>query len=386
MKKAGALNQMYLWDVTIPEEKITLERLKTFCKQYCKKWVFQKERGEKGYLHWQVRISLKAKRRMDTLKNLLGIKEAHLSVTHDKTFEYCQKEETRVLGPFSDQLEPLKPTRDIVGITKLYPWQQEVLESCEKYDDRSVNWLFCGDGNIGKSALVKYLLTNRKAEYISFCNNFKEMNRQVFCLPTAKAYCIDLPRALDKKGLNQMVAGIEQLKNGIVFDDRYSFKRKIFDPPVVWVFSNSIPNTAMLSKDRWKCWEVNPSKHLKRVYDNWSSVIALQLEQKRIKLSKRRKEDVITGDADVESTNKRRRLQVIEEDLDDMVEVGRDEIYGDGKSFDEEEYYDEAPDRESENEFQDDYSDYEGEVLDDRDTALMDEAASAFIDAAAEEA
>ena len=61
-----------------------------------------------------------------------------------------------------------------------------------------------------------------------------------------------------------MFSGIEQLKNGYLFDDRYSFKRKFIDSPAVWVFVNKLPDPKYLSPDRWKYYTINCNKELKK--------------------------------------------------------------------------------------------------------------------------
>jgi hypothetical protein len=67
---------------------------------------------------------------------------------------------------------------------------------------------------------------------------------------------IDMPRAIKKDKLNGFYSAIESLKDGYAFDDRYKFVEKIFDSPCIWVFTNTYPDTDLLSEDRWKFWHV----------------------------------------------------------------------------------------------------------------------------------
>jgi len=47
----------------------TVETLKSLLKQIAKKWVFQHEKGDSGYEHWQGRLSLiKARRKPELMK------------------------------------------------------------------------------------------------------------------------------------------------------------------------------------------------------------------------------------------------------------------------------------------------------------------------------
>lgn len=78
-------------------------------------------------------------------------------------------------------------------------------------------------------------------------------------------YIFDIPRALDKKQQKQFYAGIESIKDGYAYDDRYKFREKWFDSPIVWVFTNVLPDMNYLSSDRWKIWLFNTSRTIKLV-------------------------------------------------------------------------------------------------------------------------
>ena len=72
----------------------------------------------------------------------------------------------------------------------------------------------------------------------------------------AKLYLIDMPRAMKKKKLNSLYSGIEQLKNGFMYDLRYHGKFRAIDDPNIIVFTNTPPKMSYLSADRWVLWEV----------------------------------------------------------------------------------------------------------------------------------
>jgi len=71
---------------------------------------------------------------------------------------------------------------------------------------------------------------------------------------------IDVPRSLPKGKLNGFWSGIESLKDGYCWDDRYEFKEIVFDSPVIWVFSNESPDQEALSQDRWQFWHIEDDK------------------------------------------------------------------------------------------------------------------------------
>ena len=171
---------------------------------------------------------------------------------------YVEKDETRVDGPWRDDDEILYIPRQIREITELRCWQLEVIQSLQKWDARTINLIFCPEGNIGKSILVGYCRAHRLARALPPVNDHKDIMRMVCDLPTSKAYLFDMPRAINKDRLYGFYAGIETMKDGYAYDDRYSFKEKVFDCPNIWIFSNTLPDESLLSPDRWRIWVVDP--------------------------------------------------------------------------------------------------------------------------------
>lgn len=240
--------------------KIDLEETKKLLNTHCKQWVFQEEIAPStGTHHYQGRLSLKTKERLTgAIKKFPGW---HLSPTLKEnvaTDFYVTKSETRHAGPWrNDDPEPIYIPRQIREIQELRLWQKKVVWSANKWDPRTINVIVDTKGNSGKSILSMYCVVHKIGERIPFANDFRDMMRMVANLPTSKMYIFDIPRALDKKALRQFFGGIEEIKSGCAFDDRYEFKRKIFDSPTIWVFTNTLPDAEWLSHDRWKFWEIN---------------------------------------------------------------------------------------------------------------------------------
>ncbi len=230
--------------------------VRTYLIMVGKKWAFQEEKGTTGYLHFQGRVSLKVKKRLTELKAPFKI---HWSVTSKVCSGddfYVTKEDTRTAGPWTSDDEIIYIPRQIREISTLRPWQQSVLNSLSDWDTRSINLVFCPDGNIGKSILVGWCRAYKLARALPPVNDHKDIMRMVCDLPTAKSYIIDMPRSMNKDRLYGFYSGIETIKDGFAYDDRYSYKEKVFDCPNIWIFSNSLPDEEMLSRDRWKIWEV----------------------------------------------------------------------------------------------------------------------------------
>jgi hypothetical protein len=181
-------------------------------------------------------------------------------VKKGKGFNYVMKLESRVEGPWSDKDPvPLVEPRQSREYTTLLPWQQFIWESMTEWQPRVINYLYCPTGNVGKSILCMKALCAGRGRLLPPVNDYKDIMRMVCGLQSAKpsgCYMIDVPRSLPKGKLNGFWAGIESLKDGYCWDDRYEFKEMVFDSPVIWVFSNEYPDMEALSKDRWNFWHL----------------------------------------------------------------------------------------------------------------------------------
>lgn len=254
-------NACCVWDFTLKvTDEYTVDVVLEKIKSMCKKWCFQQEEGESGYIHYQGRVSLKVKDR----KPAKPFNEWRWSVTSSENADndfYACKEDTRVNGPWKDTDEPpLYIPRQIREIPELFSWQQQVADTCDTWDPRNVNLIFDPIGCTGKTFIKGYLRAHNKGRPIPFCNDYKDIMRMVMDMPTSNCYLIDIPRAINKDKLFQLFAGIESIKDGYAYDDRYRFQEKYFDSPVVWVFTNTFPDLSLLSADRWKIWTIEDRK------------------------------------------------------------------------------------------------------------------------------
>lgn len=257
-------SQVYVWDFTIGENFVDEGGLKLLLSRIAKKWVFQLKKGaETGFMHYQGRCSFKEKTRKPTS---LGMPpQGHYSPTSGANKDnnyYVMKTDTRVRGPFNDEEEVIFIPRQIQEIKELYPWQQTVVESAGVFDTRTINIIIDKQGNNGKSILKTWIGCKRLGRALPYFNDYKDFMRIVMDCPKMKLYILDIPRAIRKDKLNGFFGGIESLKDGYAYDDRYSFKEAYFDSPQVWVFMNVMPERGMLSRDRWRFWVITPSKTL----------------------------------------------------------------------------------------------------------------------------
>lgn len=280
MDKPETSNAVIWYDFTwrYNEDENQYKEIIEILEEHCKKYCFQLEQGEEtGYKHFQGRMKMLTKIRASTLRNS-GIfpKCCYLNITSAggrDNFEYVMKKATRIAGPWMSkdllrmqaEANPDKPLarelwpRQIKHINTMRPWQQTIIDSGkeENFDARTINILIDTSGNSGKSSLKTYMGVNHLAQTIPYRNDYRDVMRMIMSAPKRPCYIIDLPRALRKEEMRQFISGVESLKDGYAFDDRYTFKQMYFDSPCIWIFTNVVPDLSMLSRDRWKIWEIS---------------------------------------------------------------------------------------------------------------------------------
>lgn len=250
------MNAVSCYDFTSFDTDIDV--VKTILNRYCKRWDFQQEEcPTTGKLHLQGRFKLKVKERMTGVRKKFN--GWHISVTSEENVNnvyYVTKEDTRVAGPWSSTDTAKYIPRQIREIERLKPWQQRIVDDAGNWDTRTINVILDRAGNTGKSTLCAYAGVHGIGRKIPYCNDFRDIMRMVMDTPASRLYLIDMPRALRKDQLLQFYAGIEELKNGYAFDDRYRFRERWIDCPNIWVFTNIEPDRGLLSADRWRVWSI----------------------------------------------------------------------------------------------------------------------------------
>lgn len=257
-----AKNAVWDWDFTIGCEFINWDDLKKKLNTTCKKWHFQKEKGDKtSYLHYQGRVSLKIKNRKGP--NLCkGIRWSPTVTENVNILDYVTKEYTRVEGPWAyDDPEVYIPKqfRDI----NLYPYQKDIIDSRNIFDKRYIDAIIDFDGNSGKStvaALGEILYGGIDCPAINDCTKLVQYICN-YCMDNElrdpKLIFMDLPRAMNKESLYGIYSAIEQIKKGKLVDDRNHGKSWWIDSPRVWVFTNHVPDLTLMSTDRWRLWTID---------------------------------------------------------------------------------------------------------------------------------
>lgn len=237
----------------------------TQLKGLVKKVVFQLEKGDTGYKHFQGRLSLMKKRRKPEILKLFKssnkIMPRYFQPTSNAKFYtgdnfYVMKLDTRIEGPWTEEHFAVYIPRQVREMTSLRPFQKTIIESRNIWDTRTINVIYDEKGFKGKSRLTAYIRAYKYGRYIPCINSYQDIMAIVLASPTSQMYVFDIPRAVNQKKLHEMYSAIETIKDGYAFDTRYKFQEKTFDCPQIWIFTNSLPDENLMSKDRWKIYTI----------------------------------------------------------------------------------------------------------------------------------
>lgn len=257
-KKQGSM--LYVWQSAIKwtndeEKNIIIE----WCKNNCKKWVFQKEKGEeKGYIHWQIKISLAGKQRAATLSEnfiIKGQKWLPSSLNGMHSFSYVMKQTTRMLGPWSDKdEEDMIITSDMEKVMRTPKKCQTELESfIDNYTmDTRVHLIIDPVGQVGKSSWAKFMQFKKKAIYVPLMSDSGKMMNYLANRPFYGCYILDIARNTNRSKYKDMWTAVENIKAGMIWDWRYKSTNKMISPPCVIITCNE--NMDGLSNGRLMKW------------------------------------------------------------------------------------------------------------------------------------
>lgn len=263
--------RIFVWDFTLKFEDQNLKLLKDNLNNNCKKWVFQLELSESGYKHYQGRFSLNKKKSLSSLISLFNNYEhwkgVHFSPTTkgvalSNNFNYVMKDDSRELGPWQDDDEEKIITKQMEMFDKwgLLSWQKHLKIISQIFDLRTIDLIYDPVGNAGKSLFSEHMEYCGLAEEVPPFRLMDDIFQWVCSRPVKKCYIFDLPRGMKKDKLGDFYSGIEVIKNGVAYDKRYSAKKIRFDRPRIFVFSNMLPQFGLMSRDRWRVWNIIDNK------------------------------------------------------------------------------------------------------------------------------
>lgn len=268
--------QRCFWFFTLNNyKKKDIPELQKKLNELCISGIFQEEIGEKGTPHLQGCFRTKTKKRFHQIKDVVGF-TAHIEIVknYEKAYEYCCKEKTRngqviIIGKPIEKLEEI----ETLTYNQLYPFQKTLVDIInEKAEKRIIPWIYDESGNIGKTELIKFLLTNMQTEMnkIIYASSGKDKDicHTIYSslidpktkkrCANLKAFLLDLPCTTNDN--NICYTTLEKVKDGMIHNQKYETGSVIFNTPHVIVCSNHLP-TNMLN-GRIKIYRVNDKKEL----------------------------------------------------------------------------------------------------------------------------
>lgn len=261
--KRPTLRKRYAFTYNNPSVEC-IPRLKSTFSNIASLVIWQREIGELGTPHLQGYVEFKTKYRIRTLRTLLLLDNTiHWEAakgTRDENVIYCSK-------PGGTSPYRMGFPDAIRVISDLRPWQQwlvtminEEHAKTDSFDDRSIYWIWDTVGNVGKTALAKYLCVNTSFNAIYVSGKGSDVK---FALKThfdteetnkdKLVVLWNLSRAQERFG---PYSTLEAIKDGLAFSGKYESSSLIFNSPIVIVFANWYPQYDSLSVDRWKIKQI----------------------------------------------------------------------------------------------------------------------------------
>lgn len=240
--------------------------------EWAKRWVFQLELSPlTKRLHFQGRVDVKGHqlRQGEAVKRLGegAFVRAEVTPNAEASSFYCMKEESRVKGPWSDK-DQKQPNMDAI----LKDWthaepnkvQRTIKNMMESQDKRQILIIIDREGGSGKTTLA--MQEHGLGRGIRLPCTLESPHKMMQFLhgllrpgeTQHRSIWVDVARAIDytPKQWSTWLIALEEIKNGYVYDERYSAKTTLFPWPKICVFCNAEPPRAMLSADRWVVYYV----------------------------------------------------------------------------------------------------------------------------------
>ncbi|QDH43742.1 replication associated protein [Panthera leo smacovirus 1] len=203
-------------------------------------WTVGYELGRDGYRHIHIRLNAR-----DTFTDLQRFfTGCHIEEATSDDDWYEHKD-----GHFVSSKDTVDVRRCRFG--RLRDNQLRILNKLDEQNDRGVLVWVDFKGGIGKSYFCRWLTERNQAYYVPpTVNDSKQIIQYVCSGYKGQRYIvIDIPRSA--KWTESLYCGIESIKDGLVYDTRYSAKIRDIWGVKILVLTNGLPRLDALSKDRW---------------------------------------------------------------------------------------------------------------------------------------
>ena len=143
---------------------------------------------------------------------------------------------------------------------ELRPRQQQLMDNISTPSGREIIWIIGRKGNEGKTWFQEYIESFygyarvvRLELKMKTANVLHVLTKRPSC--TTDIFLFNEPRAVNYESCNYSI--LESIKDGTAVSSKYNNDVMRFKiPNVVIVFSNHLPRTKELSKDRWKIFTI----------------------------------------------------------------------------------------------------------------------------------
>ncbi len=218
------------------------------------------------------------KRPMQFWKKVLGHDRTHFEKMKGSLAEnvaYCTDPEKRLPG---GRVYTRGCPEPIVKMTRELCTEQQ-LAIADKYIEpedplfgRYIDWYYEVEGKWGKSITALYMIDQMKATEVSGCK--KDVTCGIAKLVEKNENCppiviCDIPRDGEKY---VSYAGLEKIKDGKFFSEKYESGMCRFNKPHIVCFANSPPEYGRMSMDRWRVYNVAKSvtEEVDKELENWA--------------------------------------------------------------------------------------------------------------------
>lgn len=205
--------------------------------------------GENGYRHYQIRLVSSNHDFFEWCKTFLPT--AHVEEATQTGDDYERKSGNFLCSNDTPEIRQIR-------FGSLRKVQEKILKLAEDQNDRQVSYFYDPEGGwAGKSWLTIHLWERGDCFVVPRAKATAEKLSAFICsgYKGERYIIIDLPRA--RKGDDGLYELIEDTKDGLVFDSRYTARTRNIRGAILIVFSNQKLNTAKLSGDRWQYYDLS---------------------------------------------------------------------------------------------------------------------------------
>jgi hypothetical protein len=180
------------------------------------------------------------------------VPDGHISVTSTEVHDDNKDIET---PPLTRQLKHFLTQNR-------YEWQDKLYELCQSIDDRFINVIQDTHGNNGKSVFVEWLAYERMGFQIPPMGDIMQC---CMSIKPQKCYFVDMPTGMKKNKRSEFYSKLLSLKDGVLYDKRYSFKKMRINRPQIFLFTKDYPFDVP-TPEKWLIWEMTHDRKLSSPY------------------------------------------------------------------------------------------------------------------------